>query len=52
MHLTNFSLNKNSQKFKAPGEQFADDQDSSKQLLTTLLKNLQTKGKDIEYLMK
>lgn len=22
MHLTNFSLNKNSQKFKAPGEQF------------------------------
>ena len=25
MHLTNFSLNKNSQRFKAPGEQFATD---------------------------
>ena len=30
MHLTNFSLNKNSQKFKAPGEQFQNDDKSSK----------------------
>jgi hypothetical protein len=30
MHLTNYSLNKNSQKFKAPSEEFQNDTSSSK----------------------
>ena len=52
MHLTNFSLNKNSQRFKAPGEQFQNDQNSSKQLYTSVLKNLISKGKDVRNLQK
>ena len=52
MHLTNFSLNKNSQRFKAPGEQFQNDDKSSKQLFTSIIKNLAAKGKDTRYLMK
>jgi hypothetical protein len=30
MHLTNFSLNKNSEKFKKPGADYKDDSTSSK----------------------
>lgn len=52
MHLTNFSLNKNSQRFKAPGEQFQNDDKSSKQLYTTIIKNLINKGKDVRHLQK
>ena len=40
MHLTNYSLNKNSNKFKAPSEEFQNDTSSSKQLFSTFLKNL------------
>ena len=52
MHLTNFSLNKNSQKYKAPTDKFQDDDKSSKQLFTAILKNLVNKGKDTRHLMK
>ncbi len=52
MHLTNFSLNKNSQRFKAPGEQFLNDDKSSKQLFTTVIKNLMNRGKDTRNLLK
>jgi len=50
MHLTNFSLNKNSQKFKTAGDDFASDQKSSKQLFSTLLKSLHAQGRDVKYL--
>ena len=40
MHLTNFSVNKNSLRYKAPGEQFFEDDKSSKQLFTTAIKKL------------
>jgi tubulin polyglutamylase TTLL6/13 len=47
MHLTNFSLNKNSEKFKVAGNDFADiNSTASKQLLTNVYKKLQAKGRD------
>jgi hypothetical protein len=50
MHLTNFSLNKNSQRFIAPTESFQNDTNSHKQLYTSILKNLIAKGKDVRNL--
>ena len=44
MHLTNYSLNKHSEKFKAAGSEFADiNCNASKQLLTNVYKKLQAK---------
>lgn len=41
MHLTNYSLNKNSDKFKKPDASFMNAADnSSKQLLTNVYKKL------------
>ena len=41
MHLTNYSLNKNSEKFKFAGEDFADvNSNASKQLLSSVYKKL------------
>lgn len=40
MHLTNFAINKKSNKFKLPGEEFKNDDLSHKQLFTSILKNL------------
>ena len=41
MHLTNYSLNKNSEKFKLAGEDFADvNSNASKQLLSSVYKKL------------
>jgi len=51
MHLTNFSLNKNSTRFQAPGEKFKEDRKSSKQLFSTILKTLKKAGRDTEGLL-
>jgi hypothetical protein len=40
MHLTNFSINKKSQKFKLPDETFKTDETSHKQLFTSVMKQL------------
>ena len=41
MHLTNYSLNKNSDKFKIAGSDFADvNSTANKQLLTSVFKKL------------
>ena len=53
MHLTNYSLNKNSDKFKKPDASFMNVQDnSSKQLLTNVYKKLASKGRDIKHLKR
>lgn len=36
MHLTNFSLNKNSENYKAPDENFLENNEGSKRLLSAL----------------
>ena len=49
MHLTNFSLNKQSENYKAPDEDFLEGNDSgSKRLLSTLWKQLEEEGHDVE----
>ena len=41
MHLTNYSLNKQNEKFKLAGQDFADvNSTASKQLLTSVYKKL------------
>ena len=50
MHLTNFSLNKNSQRFKMPGDEFQNDDKSSKQLFSAWLKRFESEGKDVSEL--
>ncbi len=53
MHLTNYSLNKQSDKFKTAGADFADvNSNASKQLLTSVFKKLAAKGKDVNLLKK
>ena len=53
MHLTNYSLNKQSEKFKTAGADFADiNSTASKQLLSSVFKKLQSKGRDIRLLKK
>jgi len=53
MHLTNYSLNKNSDKFKLAGQDFADvNSNASKQLLTSVFKKLASKGRDIRPLKR
>lgn len=53
MHLTNYSLNKNSEKFRNAGEDFADiNTTASKQLLSTVYKKLQAKGRDVRLLKR
>lgn len=53
MHLTNFSLNKNSEKFKVAGGDFADvNSNASKQLLSSVYKKLQAKGRDVRLLKR
>lgn len=48
MHLTNFSLNKNSDKFKVAGDDFASvHSDANKQLITSVWKKLAAKGRDV-----
>lgn len=49
MHLTNFSLNKNSDQYKAPpDEDFLEDSTGSKRLLSSLYKTLKDQGVDVE----
>lgn len=51
MHLTNYSLNKQSDKFKTAGADFADvNSTASKQLLSSVFKKLQSKGRDVRLL--
>lgn len=54
MHLTNYSLNKNSEKFKkSDGGSFLNENDnSSKQLLSMVYKKLQSKGRDVKSLKR
>ena len=47
MHLTNFSLNKNSENFIAPTENFLEDDIGSKRLMTSLWKGLEEQGYDV-----
>lgn len=46
-HLTNYSLNKESDKYKQPGEDFMTSQDGSKRLLTATWQALEEAGSDI-----
>ena len=48
MHLTNFSLNKNSDNFKAPEDDFLNDDSGSKRLLSGLYKTMQEEGIDVD----
>ena len=47
MHLTNYSLNKNSENYKAPDVDFLSDDNSSKRLLSTLWKQFADAGNDV-----
>ena len=46
MHLTNFSLNKNSDKYVPPEEDYYNNSAASKRLLSQVLKKLKELGKD------
>ena len=50
MHLTNFSLNKQSEKYVAPEEDFLEDGNDkgSKRLLSSLWKTLEEEGHDVD----
>jgi hypothetical protein len=50
MHLTNFSLNKQSENYQEPDEEFlADGKDTgSKRLLSSLWKTLEEEGHDVD----
>lgn len=48
MHLTNFSLNKNSENYKAPDADFLQDDTGSKRLLSSLWKTLAEEGHDVD----
>jgi len=48
IHLTNFSLNKESDNYKPPAEDFFSDDTGHKRLLTTAWKTLEEDGKNIE----
>ena len=53
MHLTNYSLNKNSEKFKKPDASFMNGNDnSSKQLLTNVYKKLASRGRDVRHIKR
>jgi len=47
-HLTNFSLNKESDKYVEPGEEFMSDGSGNKRLLATTWKTMEAEGLDIE----
>lgn len=48
IHLTNYSLNKESENYKPPTEDFLNDDSGSKRLLTTAWKTLAEQGHDVE----
>ncbi len=47
-HLTNFSLNKESDKYKEPGEEFLTDGSGNKRLLTVTWKTMEEQGLDVQ----
>lgn len=47
MHLTNFSLNKNSDNYKAPTDDFLKSDNGSKRLMSSLWKLIEEQGHDI-----
>lgn len=48
MHLTNYSLNKNSENYKAPDDEFLQDDTGSKRLISSLWKTLAELGHDVD----
>jgi hypothetical protein len=54
MHLTNFSLNKNSDNYVSPDEEefFKESSTASKRLLSAVYKSLLQKGKDVRLLKR
>ena len=48
VHLTNFCLNKESDNYKPPTEDFLSDDKGSKRLLTTAWKTLEEQGHDVK----
>ena len=53
MHLTNYSLNKNSDKFKKADANFMNGGDnSSKQLLSNVYKKLASRGRDVRHIKR
>lgn len=48
IHLTNFSLNKESDNYKPPAEDFFTDDTGSKRLLTSTWKVLEEAGQNVE----
>jgi hypothetical protein len=48
IHLTNYSLNKESDNYIPPTEDFLTDDTGSKRLLTTAWKSLEEQGCDVE----
>ena len=46
IHLTNFSLNKNSENYQAPDEDFQDNNEGSKRLLSKWYQQLEEDGVD------
>lgn len=54
MHLTNFSLNKNSDNYVSPSEEefYKESSNASKRLMTSVFKSLAAKGKDVRHLKR
>jgi hypothetical protein len=50
MHLTNFSLNKKSDNFIVPNDEFFDEDTGSKRLFSSILPLLEREGLDVKLL--
>lgn len=48
MHLTNFSLNKNSENYQNPDANFQENNEGSKRLLSALWLTLEEQGYDVD----
>lgn len=48
VHLTNYSLNKESDKYKPPSDDFLTDDSGSKRLLSSTWKVLEEAGHDVD----
>jgi len=47
MHLTNFSLNKNSENYIPPTDEFLTEDNGSKRLMSSLWKHIEEQGHDV-----
>lgn len=50
MHLTNYAINKNSNKFVQNDDAYAETDDAHKRSLTSLFMRLEDEGHDVNYL--